>query len=164
MSLRKRLEKMRQHASLESHEELLPLKVLGGLTRDGVHLLSTEMGINPEDVLYVAKTDGWGSSMLKEISDTGIRAIVVGGTSRDPIDALLAKTCSELHLPLLLTQQVGAEVRGKSGTMDRRKFEEAMKRWGREQEEQEKQKKTEMLESIFREYRFEREKEVHRGK
>jgi hypothetical protein len=59
---------------------------------------------------------------------------------------------------------VDAQVRGKTGTVNRNRFDRALKEWEREQEEQERKKKTEMLESIFREYRFEREKEVHRGR
>ncbi|MDD1678911.1 MAG: DUF460 domain-containing protein [Methanomicrobiales archaeon] len=162
-NLRKRLEKMRQYAALEEKEDVLPFKVLGGLTRDAVHQLSAEMGINPEDVLFVARTDGWGRSVIKELADTGVRALVVGAF-RAQVDPQLMKASTEFHLPLLFVDQVKVQVRGKSGTIDRNRFEEAFKEWEREQEARERRKRTEMLESIFREYRFEREKEVHRGR
>jgi predicted RNase H-like nuclease (RuvC/YqgF family) len=163
-SLRKRMERMRQHAALEEKEDVLPLKVLGGLTRDAVHQLVNAMGIHPDDVLFVARTDGWGRSVIRDLAEMGIRALVVGSVSREQIDPHLAKTCAEVHLPLIAGDQVRAQVRGKSGTMERNRFEDALKDWEREKEARERRKKTEMLESIFREYRFEREKEVHRGR
>jgi predicted RNase H-like nuclease (RuvC/YqgF family) len=162
-TLRKRLEKMRQYAALEEKEDVLPVKVLGGLTRDAVHQLVTDMGIHPEDTLFVARTDGWGRSVIKELADTGVRALVVG-TPRDQIDPQLMKICAEVHLPLLWGDRVKVQVRGKSGIMERNRFEEALKEWERDQESQERRRRTEMLESIFKEYRFEREKEVHRGR
>jgi predicted RNase H-like nuclease (RuvC/YqgF family) len=163
-SLRRRLDKMREYAALEVHEDVLPIKVLATLTRDAVYLLSTEMGINPEDVLFVNKTDGWGRSVVKELADAGVRALLVSAAPGGQIDPHLARACAEVHLPILLSRSVDAQVRGKTGTVNRNRFDRALKEWEREQEEQERKKKTEMLESIFREYRFEREKEVHRGR
>jgi predicted RNase H-like nuclease (RuvC/YqgF family) len=162
-SLRKRLEKMRQYAALEEKEDVIPVKVLGGLTRDAIHQLVAEMGVHPDDILFVARTDGWGRSVIKELADMDVRALVVG-TSPDQLDPQLMKTCVEVHLPLVFAHQVKVQIRGKSGIMERKWFEEALKAWEKEQEAQERKKRTEMLESIFKEYRFEREKEVHRGR
>jgi predicted RNase H-like nuclease (RuvC/YqgF family) len=162
-NLRKRLEKMRQYAALEEKEDVLPVKVLGGLTRDAVHQLATDMGIHPNDTMFVARTDGWGRTVIKELADMGVRALVVG-TSRVQIDPQLEKACAEMHLPLLFGDQVEVQVRGKSGIMKRDRFEKAMKEWEREQVARDRRSRTEMLESIFKEYRFEREKEVHRGR
>jgi predicted RNase H-like nuclease (RuvC/YqgF family) len=162
-NLAKRLEKMRRYAALEEKENVIPVKVLAGLTRDAVHKLVMEMGINPEDVLFVARTDGWGRSVIKDLVDMGVRALVVG-TYREQVDPQLTKTSAEFGLPLLFGQQVNVQVRGKSGTADRERFEESFKEWEKEQDERERRKRTEMLESIFKEYRFEREKEVHRGR
>jgi predicted RNase H-like nuclease (RuvC/YqgF family) len=162
-NLRKRMEKMRQYAALEEKEDVLPVKVLGGLTRDAVHQLATDLGIHPDDTLFVARTDGWGRTVIKELADLGVRALVVGA-SRTQIDPQLEKACGEVHLPILFGDQVGVQARGKSGIMERNRFEEAMKEWEREQEARDRRRRTEMLESIFKEYRFEREKEVHRGR
>jgi Uncharacterized conserved protein len=162
-SLRKRLEKMRRYAALEEKENALPLKVLGGLTRDAVHQLATDMGIHPDDALFVARADGWGRSVIKELADMDVRALVVG-TPRNQIDPQLLKTCAEVDLPLLSAERVRAQIRGKSGIMDRKMFEESLKEWESDQEAREHKKRMEMLESIFKEYRFEREKEVHRGR
>jgi predicted RNase H-like nuclease (RuvC/YqgF family) len=162
-NLRKRLEKMRQYAALEEMQDVIPVKVLGGLTRDAAHQLATDMGINPDDTLFVARTDGWGRSVIRELADLGVRALIVG-ISRDQIDPQLEKVSAEIHLPILIGERVKVQVRGKSGVVERNRFEEALKEWERDQETQERKRRTEMLESIFREYRFEREKEVHRDR
>jgi predicted RNase H-like nuclease (RuvC/YqgF family) len=162
-SLQKRLDQMRQHAALEGKGDLLPLKVLPALTRDGIHQLSSDLGIHPGDFLYVARTDGWGRSAIREIADLGVQALVVGASALDLIDPLMQLAFAEIEMPLLLASQVRAEVRGKVGMMDRVRFEVAKKEWKESQVKRERRKKTEMLESIFREYRWEREKEVHRG-
>ncbi len=162
-NLRRRLEKMRRHAALEEKENVLPVKVLGGLTRDAVHQLSMDMGIHPDDVLYANRTDGWGRSVIRELADLGVRALVVG-TLREQIDPQLRNASSEFHLPLLPGDRVRVQVRGKSGIVERKQFDDALKEWESEQEEGERKRRTEMLESIFHEYRAEREKEVHRGR
>ncbi len=162
-NLRRRLEKMRRHAALEEKENVLPVKVLGGLTRDAVHQLSMDMGIHPDDVLYANRTDGWGRSVIRELADLGVRALVVG-TLREQIDPQLRNASGEFHLPLLPGDRLRVQVRGKSGIVERKQFDDALKEWESEQEEGERKRRTEMLESIFHEYRAEREKEVHRGR
>lgn len=161
--LKKRLDRLRQHAAIDRTDDAHPAKVLSALTREGIHLLTTEVGVNPGDVLYVAKTDGWGRTSIKELADLGIRALIVGAPSTAQIDTRVRAACAEFHIPLLAGSRVRMMIRGKSGSLDRKQFEDALKEWEKELEQQARQKATEKLESIFREYRWEREKEVHRG-
>ncbi|MDH7594097.1 MAG: DUF460 domain-containing protein [Methanomicrobiales archaeon] len=161
--LRKLLEYLREHGTMERSRDLLPLKVLAALTKEGVRGLRAEMGIRPDDVIYLAKTDGWGRSVIRELSDEGIRAVVLSKEHHRKADPLMREAFMEFHLPLLTAEEVGAVVRGRGGTANREKFEAAMRVWDDERRRREKSEKAAMLESIFREYRLEREKEVHGG-
>lgn len=162
-SLRRRLEYLREHGTMERSREIVPLKVLAALTKDGVRALKTGLGLRPDDVLYLAKTDGWGRSAIKELAEEGVRAVILPKGQLERLDPLLLEAFEESPLPLLDAGSVGATVRGHSGTAERAKLEAALRAWEEERKRRERREKAAMLEAIFREYRIEREREVHGG-
>jgi len=162
-SLNKRLNRIRQHAISEGQPDIIPLKVLSALTKEGIRNLSIDLGLQPGDNVYVPKTDGWGRTIIKELADSGIQAIIVGISPQSVIDPFLMKMAKEYHVPLINSSFIDVVIRGKTGVASRHKFDQAMKKWEMGIKEEEKQRKTKMLEHIFKEYQWEREKEAHRG-
>lgn len=158
--LKKRLERMRAVAKIEVSEDYTPLKVLDSLTRDGVRSLQEEVGISAGDILYVRQAHGWGRGVVKDLSGTGVRALVVGG---EPPDPHLVKVAREAGLPLLPADAVRPEIRGRTGAAKTEAVEEAVGEWEEEQKEFLREKEAERVEYLFKEYRSEREKEVRRG-
>lgn len=161
--LRKRIQYLRSHGMLEREKEAVPLKVLGALTRDGVRALKGDLGIGPEDVLYLAKTDGWGKSAIRELADEGVRAVVIPVEQPERCDPLMREAFQEHALPLVTAREARAVVKGKTGVANRQGLEQAIAAWEEEQRRRELRRKAEMVEAIFREYRLEREREVHGG-
>ncbi|RPI08438.1 MAG: DUF460 domain-containing protein, partial [Actinobacteria bacterium] len=162
-SLRKRLERRKEIAAIEqSGEDLVPVKVLASLTRDDLRRLVEDLGVNDGDVLYVQRPDGWGRSVVKDLAEMGVRALVIG-TAPGGIDPQLTATFEELQVPLLPDAKVGVAIRGRSGTADRRRLDDALLAWDARLRQREREKKTAMLDYIFKEYRSEREKEVRRS-
>jgi uncharacterized protein len=162
-SLRKRLERRKEVAELEMDAESLPIKVLASLTRDGVRQLVQELGIEDGDILYVPKTDGWGRSIVKELSEMGIQALIVGAASLEQTDPQLHTAFEQCQVPLIADKSVGAVIRGRIGMVNRERFIEALREWDARMKRREHEKKTAMLDYIFKEYRSEREKEVRRS-
>jgi hypothetical protein len=161
--MRRRIERIRRPPSPAEGEAGIPVKVLDSLTRDAVQRLEAEGGILEGDLLYVAKTAGWGRSMIRELGERGVRALLTATTSPQDPDPQLLATCRDQQLPLLSEGKVGVHLRGKAGSVDAGALSAALREWEEGQKEREREQKRAMVEYIFREYRTEREKEVRKG-
>ena len=158
--LKKRLERMQTVAKIEVSEDYTPLKVLDSLTREGVRGLQEGVGISAGDILYVPRAHGWGRGVVKDLAETGVRALVIGGDRPDPH---LVRVAREANLPLLPAEAVEPDIRGRTGAARTAAVEEAIGEWEEEQKEFQREQEAERVEYLFKEYRSEREKEVRRG-
>jgi len=158
--LKKRLERMRKVEKIEISEGYTPLKVLDSLTRDGVRSLQEGVGISSGDILYVPRTHGWGRGVVKDLAETGVRALVINGEGPDPH---LVRVAREVNLPLLPAGTVRPNIQGRTGAAKTDAIEEAIREWEEEQKEFRREEEAKRVEYLFKEYRSEREKEVRRG-
>lgn len=156
--LTRQIERLKRFADLQMNGDHVPLKVLEAPTRDAVRALEDDLGIGEGDLLYAPRTDGWGMSVVHHLCNARIRALIVGDT---PDDRLVA-AFRECGVPLLSREGLAVTLRGRTGTVAGAALDAALGAWDQAQEEYARHKKTEMLESIFREYRSERQKEVRR--
>ncbi|MDD1653526.1 MAG: DUF460 domain-containing protein [Methanomicrobiales archaeon] len=162
-AMHRRIERMRSPPAPVEGDRGVPVKVLESLTRDAVQRLDADQGIAAGDLLIVAKTAGWGRSVIRDLAERGVRALITAaGGPQDPDPQLLA-ACRELPLPLLPEVAVGVRLKGKGGSVDPGALEGALRQWEEGQKEREREQKKAMVEYIFREYRTEREKEVRKG-
>jgi uncharacterized protein len=162
-SLKKRLERRREAEEVRLDGTMLPLKVLPSLTRDGLQALVQGEGAAEGDLLYAARSDGWGRSVLKDLAGLGVKALLVGTDSPAGIDPLLLDTSREEEIPVLPAPRGTVQVRGPAGTVGRDTIEEGLRAWEEDRERARTEKKKAMVEYLFREYRTEREKEVRKG-
>jgi predicted RNase H-like nuclease (RuvC/YqgF family) len=156
--LSKRIERLKRFSDLQMNSEHIPLKVLESLTRESVRLLDDDLGIGDGDILFVQKTDGWGRSVVEALCAAGIKVLIVGELP----DTRLAAAFRECAIPLIEAPALDIQVRGKIGSVSQRALEEGLRRWREEQQDYERKEKAKMLESIYKEYVSEREKEVRR--
>jgi predicted RNase H-like nuclease (RuvC/YqgF family) len=162
-AMHRRIERMRRPPAPVEELGGVPVKVLESLTRDAVQRLEAEQGIAEGDLIFVARTAGWGRSVIRDLAERGIRALIVGtGPAQEP-DPQLVAACRELPLPLLSEGKAGLRLKGKTGSADPGALADALRQWEEGQREREREEKKAMVEYIFREYRTEREKEVRKG-
>jgi len=159
-ALRKRIERMKEFDEALVSGETIPLKILPALTRDGVRMLAAEMGIRQGDVVYVARVEGFGRNPLKELSQAGISALLVGDSAGEAVIQQMDSICRDLQVPLITGDQVRVVVKGRQGAADPVRFRAAMRKWEDAQRLYEKEQKGRMLEDIFREYQSERGREM----
>jgi uncharacterized protein len=162
-SLEKRLERQKEAREILVEGARLPVRVLPSLTRDGVHALAQEAGIAAGDLLYVARSDGWGRSVVKDLAGLGVRALLVGTNPPPRIDPLLLDAAGEEELPVLPAPRDDVQVRGPAGSVPRELVEGGLRAWGAAREKEKTEQKKAMVEYLFKEYRTEREKEVRKG-
>jgi predicted RNase H-like nuclease (RuvC/YqgF family) len=162
-NLAKRLARKKESEEIASDGEAVPFKVLEALTKDGIHRLTGEAGIGEGDVIYVNRTDGWGRSIVKDLADTGVTAVITGTATLAGSDPQLLPAFREYNVPLLSGADTKAQVKGKIGLVPKDALDAALARWQDEQERIEREKKLSMVEHMFKEYRSERDKEVRRG-
>ena len=162
-SLKKRLDRQRVAEEVRLEGSRLPLKVLLSLTRDGLQALVQEAGVAEGDLLYAARSDGWGRSVVKDLAGLGIKALMIGVDPPAMVDPLLLDTSREEELPVVPVPRQMVQVRGPAGTVPRDIFEDGLRGWGEARERARTEKKKAMVEYLFREYRTEREKEVRKG-
>jgi predicted RNase H-like nuclease (RuvC/YqgF family) len=162
-SLKKRLERKKQSEEIAQEGDAVPLKVLEALTKDGLFQLTGEAGIEEGDVIYVTRTDGWGRSVVKDLADAGVVAVIVSAHALAAGDPQMPPSFRELCLPLLSAVETRAQVKGKIGLVPKEALDAALARWKGEQEQREREKKSAMVEHIFKEYKSERGKEVRKG-
>jgi predicted RNase H-like nuclease (RuvC/YqgF family) len=162
-SLKRRLDWQREVEEVQMDGSRLPLKVLPSLTRDGVQGLVQEAGIAEGDLLYVARSDGWGRSVLKDLAGLGVKALLVGVTPPARVDPLFLDTSREEEIPVFPAPRGTVQIRGPLGSVARDLVEDGMNAWEEAQQREETEKKKAMVEYLFKEYRTEREKEVRKG-
>jgi len=162
-TLSKRLVRIRQFAELSMEGEVLPVKVMDALTKDGIRRLMDDVGIDEGDIIHVTRLDGWGRSVVRDLAEARVRAVITGSAALADSDPQMLKTFREAGIPLLSDKDANVQVRGKQGLAGKEMFEKALERWQEDQAHHEREKRSEMIEHIFKEYKSERGKEVRKS-
>ncbi len=162
-NLAKRLTRIKKFAELSMEGDVVPVKVMETLTKEGLRRLSDDVGVDEWDIVYVNRTDGWGRSVIRDIADLRVRAIIIGEKYLIGGDPQLVPSFREAAVPLLSDKETTTQIRGKQGLCGKCALESALVRWQEEQQKHERKKKTEMIEHIFKEYKSERGKVVKKG-
>ena len=162
-TLSKRVLRIKKFAELSMDGEVVPVKVMDALTKEGMRRLSLEDGIEEGDIIFVNRVDGWGRSVVKDLAGIRISAVVTGAAALAGGDPQMVPAFREAGIPLLSDRDSGVQVRGKQGLAAKEQFDAALRRWHDEQAHCEREKKSAMIEHIFKEYQSERGKEVRRS-
>ncbi len=162
-NLSKRLVRIKQFAELSMDGEVLPVKVMEALTKEGLRRLTEDVGIEEGDIIFVTRLDGWGRSVVKDLAGIRIKAVVSGAAVLAESDPRMLPVFREWRLPLISDKDSGVQVRGKRGLCGKETLEAALIRWQEMQDQHEREKKSEMIEHIFKEYKSERGKEVRKS-
>ncbi|MEN6395494.1 MAG: DUF460 domain-containing protein [Methanoregula sp.] len=162
-TLAKRLERIRTFSGLSADGEVLPVKVMDALTKEGLRRLIDDTGISEGEIIYVQRTDGWGRSVIKDLADIPVRAMITPASAPGERDLQITAEFREAGIPLLTDTEAGVQVRGKIGLAAKDRFESAIARWQEEQAQFLREKKSIQIEHMFKEYKSERGKEVRKG-
>jgi predicted RNase H-like nuclease (RuvC/YqgF family) len=162
-NLAKRLARIKKFAELSVEGDIVPVKVMESLTREGIRKLVDDVGISEGDTIWVNRTDGWGRSAIRDLAESRITAVITGAGVLAEGDPQLVPAFLEAGLPLLSGNETGVQVRNRQGLCGKDALEKALSRWNDQQAKVEREKKTEMIEHIFKEYKSERGKEVRKG-
>jgi predicted RNase H-like nuclease (RuvC/YqgF family) len=162
-NLSKRLVRIKQFAELSMEGEVLPIKVMEALTKEGLRRLTEDVGIEEGDIIFVTRLDGWGRSVVKDLAGIRVKAVVTGAAVLAESDPQMLPVFRELGVPLISDKDAGVQVRGKRGLCGKETLEAALIRWQEKQAQHEREKKSEMIEHIFKEYKSERGKEVRKS-
>ncbi len=162
-NLSRRLTRIKTFAELSMEGEVIPVKVMESLTKEGMWRLSEDIGIAENDLIFVNRTDGWGRSIVKDLAASHIKAVIVSAGSCGEKDSRIIPAFQEAGIPLLTDKDTGIQVRGKQGLAGKDQFDAALTRWQEQQAEYEREKKSAMIEHMFKEYKSERGKEVRKS-
>jgi uncharacterized protein len=162
-NLVKRLARIRKFAELSMEGEVVPVKVMEALTKDGLRRLADDVGIEEGDIIFVTRTDGWGRNIVRDLAELRVKAVVLGADTLIKSDPQILPLFREANIALLSDRDAGVQVRGKQGLAGKDTFDSALRTWQGEQEQHEREKKSDMIEHIFKEYKSERGKEVKKG-
>ncbi len=161
--LAKRLERKKAAEEIAVSGDFVPVKVLDSLTRDSLQRLSIESGVGEEDVSYVLRSDGGGRSVIKELAEAGIRAVIADLSRTDAADPQLLPAFQDLGIPILSFDLTQPSVKGKIGQVREDLLDRALREWDSEQVRREREKQSDLVEHIFKEYKSERGKEVRKS-
>jgi predicted RNase H-like nuclease (RuvC/YqgF family) len=162
-NLSRRLVRIKQFAELSMEGDVLQVKVMEALTKEGLRRLTEDVGIDEGDIIFVNRLDGWGRSVVRDLAEIRVKAIVAGAQMLAESDPQMLPAFREGSVPLLSDKDTGVQVRGKRGLTGKETFEAALARWQEEQVRHEREKKSEMIEHMFKEYKSERGKEVRKS-
>ncbi|MHB8162961.1 MAG: DUF460 domain-containing protein [Methanoregula sp.] len=162
-NLVKRLARIKLFAELSMDGEVLPVKVMDSLTKDALRRLADDVGIDEGDIIFVTRIDGWGRSVVKDLAEMRVKAVVIGAAVLAVSDPQILPAFREADVPILTDKEAGVQVRGKQGLCGKETLDQALLQWQGVQVRHEREKKTEMIEHIFKEYKSERGKEVKKS-
>ena len=160
-NLRVRLERMKRFIALQAGEGFLALKVLQLLARDHLKSMDEEMGVNDGDILYILKIDGWGKTVLRDIAESQVHAVILPHlTFAKAKEQHLIEEFRELNIPLLDGVNLSPRVKGKIGVVNEDAFVRAVDEWKRTQEIYLKDKKNSKIHGMVAEYQVQRRRDV----
>jgi predicted RNase H-like nuclease (RuvC/YqgF family) len=162
-NLAKRLARIKKFAELSMEGEVVPVKVMEALTKDGLRRLADDVGIEEGDIIFVTRTDGWGRNIVRDLAELRVKAVILGADTLIKSDPQILPLFREADIALLSDRDAGVQVRGKQGLAGKESFDSALRNWQGQQEQHEREKKSDMIEHIFKEYKSERGKEVKKG-
>jgi hypothetical protein len=162
-NLVKRLARIKKFAELSMEGEVVPVKVMDALTKDGLRKLIDDVGIDEGDLIFVTRTDGWGRNIVRDLAELRVKAVIIASEVLAASDPQMLPLFREAGVPLLSDKHSGVQVRGKQGLAGKGSLESSLREWQGQQEQHEREKKSEMIEHIFKEYKSERGKEVRKG-
>ncbi len=162
-NLAKRLARIKQFAELSMDGEVVPVKVMDALTKEGLRKLAEDVGIDEGDVIFVTRIDGWGRNVVKDLAEIRVKAVVAGAAVLAGSDPLLTPVFREAGVPLLSDKEARVQVRGRQGLCGKEALDHALLQWQGVQIRHEREKQTDMIEHIFKEYKSERGKEVKKS-
>jgi uncharacterized protein len=162
-NLVKRLGRIRKFAELSMEGEVVPVKVMEALTKDGLRRLAEDVGIEEGDIIFVSRTDGWGRNIVRDLAELRVKAVIASSKVLAAADPQMLPLFREAGIPLLSDAEAGVQVRAKQGLAGKDTLESALRDWQGRQEKHEREKKTELIEHIFKEYKSERGKEVKKS-
>ena len=91
-NLAKRLARIKKFAELSMEGEVVPVKVMDALTKDGLRRLAEDVGIEEGDIIFVTRTDGWGRNIVRDLAELRVKAVITAS------DALAASDPQMLPL------------------------------------------------------------------
>lgn len=160
-TLRVRLERMKHFISLQAGDGCTALKVLQLLAKDHVKSLDDEMGVGEEDILYVLTIDGWGRSVIRDLAEAKIGAVILPRLTYQRAQSQhLIEEFREADIPILDGANLSPRVKGKIGVVDTAAFESALADWKTTQEVYQNEKKIGEIRGMVEEYQVERVKDV----
>jgi len=162
-NLAKRLLRIKKFAELSMEGEVVPVKVMDALTKDGLRRLADDVGIEEGDIIFVTRTDGWGRNIVRDLAELRVKAVILGSDILKKSDPQMVSLFREADIALLPDRVAGVQVRGKQGLAGKDTLDSALRNWQGEQEQHEREKKSDLIEHIFKEYKSERGKEVKKG-
>ncbi|MFA5267347.1 MAG: DUF460 domain-containing protein [Methanoregula sp.] len=162
-NLAKRLARIKKFAELSMEGEVVPVKVMDALTKDGLRRLVEDVGIEEGDIIFVTRTESWGRNIVRDLADLRVKAVIAASDTLAASDPQMLPLFRETGVALLSDKNAGVLVRGKQGLAAKETLEAALREWQGQQEQHEREKKTEMIEHIFKEYKSERGKEVRKS-
>jgi len=162
-NLVKRLVRIKKFAELSMEGDVVPVKVMEALTKEGLRKLIEDVGLSEGELVYVGRTDGWGRSVVKDLAGLRVRAVILSMKLPEEGDPQLLPAFRDAAIPLLTAAETGTQVRGKQGLCGKDALESALRTWQDAQAVHEREKKTALIEHIFKEYKSERGKEVKKG-
>ncbi|MFA5331027.1 MAG: DUF460 domain-containing protein [Methanoregula sp.] len=162
-TLTKKVDRIRTFAELSREDDVVPVRVLDALTKEGLRRLMEDTGINEGDIVSVQRTDGWGRSIVKDLADIRVRAVIVPDTVFREGDPGIRPAFLEARIPLLSCTDTSVQVKGKKGFAPKDMLDSALARWQEIHAQFERERKTESIEHMFKEYKSERGKEVKKG-
>ena len=114
-NLAKRLARIKKFAELSMEGEVVPVKVMDALTKDGLRRLAEDVGIEEGDIIFVTRTDGWGSNIVRDLAELRVKAVVLGADILTESDPQMLPLFREANIALLSDRDAGVQVRGKQG-------------------------------------------------
>lgn len=162
-NLVRRLGRIKKFAELSMEGDVVPVKVMEALTKEGLRKLIEDVGVREGELVYVGRTDGWGRSVVKDLASLRAGAVILPVKAQGEQDPLLLPAFREAGIPLLTAAETGTQVRGKQGLCGKDALDAALGRWGEAQAVHDREKKSALIEHMFKEYKSERGKEVKKG-
>ena len=119
-NLAKRLARIKKFAELSMDGEVVPVKVMDALTKDGLRRLADDVGIEEGDIIFVTRTDGWGRNIVRDLAELRVKAVIAASDALAASDPQMLPLFREAGIPLLSDTAGRCPGPGKAGTCRKR--------------------------------------------
>lgn len=154
--LEARMNRLKRIKTMEASGRALPVKIVSAFAKEAIQQVEREFGIKPGDIIFLEDASGGGAGTAELLIEKQISAVITASE----MSHIAWERFIEASIPVLTLEDVPVSSAEGFAAVEPEKLKMAIANYRAMIEKLKAERKAEMIESLLREYKVERTREI----